>query len=77
MSRMIRDASFWSGLRLMTPGSTLVIGATPLDNLYLNTGHGALGRTMACGSAQVRSDLISGAAPAIETADRSIARYSC
>ncbi len=69
-------ASFWSGLRPMTPDSTPVIGATPLDNLYLNTGHGTLGWTMACGSAQVLSDLISGAAPAIETADLSIARYS-
>jgi D-amino-acid dehydrogenase len=68
-------ASFWSGLRPMTPDSTPVIGATPIDNLYLNTGHGTLGWTMACGSAQVLGDLISGRTPAIEIGDLSIARY--
>jgi len=67
--------SFWSGLRPMTPDSTPVIGATPIDNLYLNTGHGTLGWTMACGSAHVLSDIVSGETPAIETGDLSIARY--
>lgn len=71
----LQAASFWSGLRPMTPDGTPVIGKTRLDNLFLNTGHGTLGWTMACGSARVLADIISGAAPDIETADLSIARY--
>lgn len=68
-------ASFWSGLRPMTPDSTPVVGPTKFDNLFLNTGHGTLGWTMACGSAAVIADLMSGRRAAIETADLSIARY--
>lgn len=69
-------ASFWSGLRPMTPDGTPVVGATPIGNLYLNTGHGTLGWTMACGSGQVIADVISGAASAIDTRDLAISRYS-
>lgn len=68
-------ASFWSGLRPMTPDGTPVIGATKVPNLFLNTGHGTLGWTMACGSAQVIADIMSGKAPAIETVDLAINRY--
>ena len=52
--------TFWSGFRPMTPDGTPIIGASPLANLYLNTGHGTLGWTMSCGSAQLLADLISG-----------------
>lgn len=68
-------ASYWSGLRPMTPDSTPVVGATKFGNLFLNTGHGTLGWTMACGSAAVIADLMSGRRAAIETGDLSIARY--
>lgn len=68
-------ASFWSGLRPMTPDSTPVVGPTKFGNLFLNTGHGTLGWTMACGSAAVIADLMSGRRAAIETRDLSIARY--
>lgn len=71
----LKAASYWSGLRPMTPDGTPVIGKTKIDNLFLNTGHGTLGWTMACGSARVIADLISGQTPDIETADLSIARY--
>jgi len=71
----LEAATFWSGLRPMTPDSTPVIGPTPLANLHLNTGHGTLGWTMACGSAHVLSDLISGRPPAIEATDLALARY--
>ncbi|MBD8679430.1 D-amino acid dehydrogenase [Sphingomonas sp. CFBP 13720] len=71
----VAQASFWSGLRPMTPDSTPVIGPTRYRNLFLNTGHGTLGWTMACGSAQVIADLMSGVTPAIETADLAISRY--
>jgi D-amino-acid dehydrogenase len=67
--------TFWSGLRPMTPDGTPIIGASQLRNLFLNTGHGTLGWTMACGSGHVVADLISGKSPAIDTTDLSIARY--
>lgn len=68
--------NFWSGLRPMTPDSTPIVGATPVPNLYLNAGHGTLGWTMACGSARVIADIISGIAPAIDTDGLGLARYS-
>ncbi|WCT73476.1 D-amino acid dehydrogenase [Sphingomonas naphthae] len=68
-------ATFWSGLRPMTPDSTPILGPTRIPNLYLNTGHGTLGWTMACGSGHVIADLISGKTPAIETADLALSRY--
>jgi len=68
-------ATFWAGLRPMTPDGTPVIGATPVRGLYLNTGHGTLGWTMACGSGRVMADLLSGRAADIETADLAIGRY--
>lgn len=72
----VSQASFWTGLRPMTPDSTPIVGATPLRNLFLNTGHGTLGWTMACGSASVIADLVSGKVPAIHTDDLAIFRYA-
>ena len=68
-------ATFWTGLRPMTPDGTPVIGATPVGNLWLNTGHGTLGWTMAAGSGRVLADLISGRSPQIEAGDLGISRY--
>jgi D-amino-acid dehydrogenase len=68
-------ATFWSGLRPMTPDGPPVIGATRYPNLHLNTGHGTLGWTMACGSGRVLADLLSGRKPEIETAELAMARY--
>ncbi|ARS27048.1 D-amino acid dehydrogenase [Sphingomonas sp. KC8] len=72
----IPEATYWSGLRPMTPDGTPVIGATRYGNLFLNTGHGTLGWTMACGSGHVIADIVSGRRPEIETSDLSIARYA-
>lgn len=55
----------WCGLRPVTPGSVPYVGATRYENLWINTGHGTLGWTMACGSGAALSDLIGGASPAI------------
>ncbi|WP_151869311.1 FAD-dependent oxidoreductase, partial [Acinetobacter soli] len=52
------QASFWTGLRPMTPDSTPIIGATRFKNLFWNTGHGTLGWTMACGSGKLISDIV-------------------
>ncbi|MBH2866483.1 D-amino acid dehydrogenase [Serratia marcescens] len=72
----VEDATFWTGLRPMTPDGTPIVGRTSLKNLYLNTGHGTLGWTMACGSGQLLSDLMSGITPAIPSDDLAVARYS-
>lgn len=71
----VEQATFWTGLRPMTPDGTPIVGRTPLSNLYLNTGHGTLGWTMACGSGQLLADLISGQKPAIAADDLSVLRY--
>ncbi len=71
----VKKASFWTGLRPMTPDGTPIIGPTKFPNLWLNTGHGTLGWTMACGSARVLADLVSGTAPEIEADDLAYSRY--
>ncbi|WP_413993474.1 D-amino acid dehydrogenase [Labrys okinawensis] len=71
----LEAATFWSGLRPMTPDGTPVIGNTRYKNLLLNTGHGTLGWTMACGSAQVIADTVSGRTPDIEVGDLALSRY--
>jgi D-amino-acid dehydrogenase len=71
----LAKASFWSGLRPMTPDGPPVIGATRYGNLHLNTGHGTLGWTMACGSARALADLLSGKKPDIDTAELALSRY--
>src|SRR5690606_21468017 len=74
-SRKTGDVGFWTGLRPKTPDSTPVVGATRLPNLFLNTGHGTLGWTMACGSGQLIADIVSGKPTAIRSDDLSIHRY--
>lgn len=71
----LKKATFWSGLRPMTPDGPPVIGPTRYGNLHLNTGHGTLGWTMACGSGRVLADLISGRKPDIDATELSISRY--
>ena len=58
---------FWSGLRPMISGSVPVHGAR-YENLFLDTGHGHVGWTMACGSGRLVADLVSGRKPEIDTA---------
>lgn len=69
------SVSFWTGLRPKTPDSTPIVGATRYGNLFLNTGHGTLGWTMACGSGQLLADIVSGRPTAIPSEDLSIHRY--
>ena len=70
-----RAGCFWSGLRPMTPDGPPVIGRAKFRNLWLNTGHGTLGWTMACGSGRVLADLVSGCAPAINARPLGLDRY--
>lgn len=59
-------STFWCGLRPMLPDGTPLVSATPMPNLWVNTGHGTLGWTMACGSAALLADLVNGTPPALE-----------
>ncbi|MEY4871338.1 MAG: hypothetical protein RLZZ563_668 [Pseudomonadota bacterium] len=68
-------ATFWTGLRPMTPDGTPVVGRSTIPNLFLNTGHGTLGWTMAAGSGRVLADIVSGRQTDIESADLGYARY--
>ncbi len=72
----VAKATFWTGLRPMTPDGPPVIGPTKFTNLWLNTGHGTLGWTMSCGSGALLADLMSGTRPNIEHADLSLERYA-
>ena len=69
---------FWTGLRPMTPDGTPIIGKASeiYNNVWLNTGHGTLGWTMAAGSAHVLADLMAGQKPAIASDDLSLTRYN-
>ncbi len=59
-------AQFWTGLRPATPSNVPLIGRSKLPNLYLNTGHGTLGWTHACGSGKSIARIISGLKPEVE-----------
>jgi D-amino-acid dehydrogenase len=65
----------WTGLRPVTPDSVPLLGATRLGNLYLDTGHGTLGWTMACGSGRAIADLISGRQPDIDMRGLGLDRF--
>ena len=56
-------AQYWTGLRPATPSNLPIIGRTRFPNLYLNTGHGTLGWTMACGAGQALADILCGKVP--------------
>lgn len=59
------EPQYWTGLRPATPSNQPLIGRTRFPDLYLNTGHGTLGWTMACGSGRVLADVIGGRVPEI------------
>jgi len=72
----VARSEFWTGLRPMTPDGTPIVGGTRYPNLYLSTGHGTLGWTMAAGTGRVMADLVSGRKPEIEVDDLAVARYA-
>jgi len=72
----LAKATFWSGLRPMTPDGPPVIGPTQYANLHLNTGHGTLGWTMSCGSGRVLADMLSGKKPEIDVSALTVERYA-
>lgn len=73
----VREAEFWTGLRPATPDGTPIVGPTRYRNLFLNTGHGTLGWTMACGSGRLLADLMAKKRPQISPQGLDISRYRC
>ena len=69
------SASFWAGLRPATPDGTPIVGGTRYSNLFLNTGHGTLGWTMACGSGRYLADVMANKVPQISGEGLDISRY--
>ncbi|MCW5691709.1 MAG: FAD-dependent oxidoreductase [Pseudolabrys sp.] len=69
------EADPWAGLRPMTPDSRPIIGPSPLDGLFLNTGQGMLGWTLACGSARLTTDLIDGKPPSCPSEPFDVRRF--
>lgn len=72
----VAKAQGWTGLRPMTPDGTPVIGPTRYRNLFLNTGHGTLGWTMACGSGRAVADAVLGRTPEISFDGLTVDRYA-
>lgn len=68
--------SSWAGLRPMSCDGVPIIGRTACENLFLNTGHGPLGWTMAVGSGRALADLMVGRTPEIDLAPYSLQRFS-
>jgi D-amino-acid dehydrogenase len=68
-------AEFWCGLRPMTPDGTPVVGGTRLPNLFIATGHGTLGWTMAAGTGRVMADLVSRREPEVDMEGLTVERY--
>jgi D-amino-acid dehydrogenase len=71
----VSKASFWCGLRPMTPDGTPIVGTTPIPNLLLATGHGTLGWTMAAGTGRVMADIVSNKKPDIDISGLGMSRY--
>ncbi len=63
-----QGARYWTGLRPTTPSNVPCIGASPLRNLFLNTGHGTLGWTHSAGSGRAIADIVSGRQPELDFA---------
>ncbi|NTZ07144.1 D-amino acid dehydrogenase [Burkholderia metallica] len=69
------SARFWVGRRPMTPDGPPLLGASGIDSLWLNVGHGSTGWAMSMGSGKVVADLVTGRAPEIDLAGLTLARY--
>lgn len=67
--------SHWACLRPMTPDGPPIMGKTRYENFFMNTGHGHIGWTMACGSARMVADLMLGRKPALPFDGLTLDRY--
>jgi D-amino-acid dehydrogenase len=63
-------------MRLMLPDGPPLLGTTPVRGLYLNIAHGSSGWALACGSARLLADIVTGRQPAIDTSGLTLERYN-
>lgn len=66
----------WCGLRPLSVDGVPIIGPTPIGNLWINTGHGPLGWTLAAGSGRLLSDLLTGGSPGVSAEDYALSRFN-
>jgi D-amino-acid dehydrogenase len=71
------SAQTWKGARPMLPDGPPAIGLTGTPGVWVNSGHGSSGWALACGSARLVADLVSGRAPALDPAPFSPLRWGC
>lgn len=65
----------WSGFRPMTADDLPIIDRSPSTrNLYIATGHGMLGLTMATGTGKAVADMVTGGSAGIDLAPFSMER---
>jgi D-amino-acid dehydrogenase len=69
------DVQAWAGLRPMSSDGVPILGRTRIENLFVNTGHGHLGWTMAAGSGRIVADVISRGSSDLDAADYGLARF--
>ncbi|MFP6755422.1 MAG: D-amino acid dehydrogenase [Alphaproteobacteria bacterium] len=69
-------AKTWAGLRPMTPDGAPIVGRTKWKNLFVNTGHGSLGWSLACGSSHIIADVVSERTPTIDLTGLTIDRFA-
>lgn len=69
------DIRAWAGLRPMCADGVPLIGGTHWENLFVNTGHGHLGWTLAAGSGQLIADVVAGRTGSIDARDYAPDRF--
>lgn len=73
-AHMASGAQVWKGTCPMTADGPPILGASGVNGIWLNTGHGSSGWALSCGSARVLADQIAGRIPEIDTEGLGIAR---
>jgi len=71
---LLGQAQHWKGARPMLPDGPPVLGASGVEGIWLNIGHGSSGWALACGSARIVADAIAGSRPEIDTDGLGIGR---
>jgi len=66
----------WCGLRPVSTDGVPIIGRTRIPNLYVNTGHGHLGWTLAVGSAELLAAVMLNGSAELDPVPYSLARFS-
>ncbi|MGI9218366.1 MAG: FAD-dependent oxidoreductase [Hydrogenophaga sp.] len=65
----------WRGVQACLPDGAPMLGASPVQRVWLNLGHCSSGWSMACGSARALADQLQGRSPALDIAPFAPARW--